>query len=71
MAEIFYTLRERTEKKWSASKAIETALSYLKEKGIEKVCTNAVGSRRSTDLMTLPEFNALVERLIDDSYYYR
>lgn len=67
--DITYTQREM-ESTLSVGKAIDTAAMLCK--GIP-ICINAVRRRRLSNdrLLNYPEFNSLVEELVDDSRFYR
>lgn len=65
-----YTHKEMTVADQNSSEAPSRALAVLKDKhNIDKVCTNAMQS--IPEKITIKQMSELVERLIDDSLFYR
>jgi hypothetical protein len=63
---ITYTLSEKTKKSHAIGKAIQTACEIVKG----PICLDAVGRRNPDTLLTLPEYNELVDQIISDSTFY-
>lgn len=64
---ITYTFSEKTKKSHSIAKAIKTASEIFKG----PICLDAVRQRNQDTLLTLPDFNELVEQIVFDSDYYK
>lgn len=66
-----YTHSERTDKKYPLNKAVLLAQKNLKDKGIDKICMDAIPRHRQlNELVTLEEVNVLAEKLLDDTLYW-
>lgn len=63
---ITYTFSERTKKTRSIALAIKTAHEIFKG----PICLDAVQHRNLDTLLTLPEFNELVDKIVNESQYY-
>jgi len=66
-----YTLKEKTEKKYKLSFAIEQAKGILKMKhNKSSCCVNSVKNRSQDELLTIVEVNKIIDTLVDDSLDY-
>lgn len=65
---ISYTYFEQTVRKYTQEDAKKAARFILDEKKVRFACVDAL--KNAPLLMTLPELNDLVTRLVDDSVYY-
>ena len=66
-----YTERERTIKKYKVSEAVASARRRLKKQGFTSICVDSVERNRSyDDLLTLVEYNELIQKIIDDTLYW-
>ena len=63
---INYTFSERTKKNHTVGEAINRASDIYKG----AICLDMVDGRSYDTLVTLPEFNDLVEAIISDSAYW-
>lgn len=68
---MFYTVKEKTEKKWTIDDVASQALIILKDKyKLEQVCTDMLKNYSESELLTTVRLNELKEDLIDDTLYY-
>jgi len=64
---ITYTFSEKTKKTHSIAKAVKTASEIFKG----PICLDAVQRKDVDTLLTLPDFNELVDQIVADSEYYK
>lgn len=67
---IFYTEKERTEKKYTVNDAVNAATTILRAKGIKGTCMDKVRGYSMDDKITLEKLNQISEAVIDDTMYW-
>lgn len=70
---MYYTLKERTEKKYTPRQASDAALAIIKEQSkgqLTQVCTNALKGVSDDTLMTLEAMNDYVDTMVADTFYH-
>ncbi len=65
-----YTLKERTEKKYTVAQAVAAAEVVLKQKHVKGMCMNSVRKWYMGEMITLEQLNRLSEQIVDDSLSY-
>jgi hypothetical protein len=67
---MFYTSKEKSEKRYSVGSAESVAREILiNNHNITSVCVDALRFRNLDVMIALPEFNDIVEQLIADSLF--
>lgn len=70
---MFYTHKERTEKKFTLDDISNAALGIVKDRSkgkLTQICVNCFKGVNETSLFTMEEMNNFTRKIVDDTFYH-